>query len=177
MMDVVEPAAPSAPERPGDRAGPGIDQRGDDRLDSGVDWRVVARGALIGFAVIVPVTTLEALLRHEIRQFDTSGWIYPLFVLVLVGYGTAGWLAGRARPDSPLMHGTLAGLGAFALWVPTRIVIWAIREDGRGLFSGDHAALRPGQLYGAIVIAASIGMLGAWLGCWIARRHETHIPS
>ena len=172
MMGVVESVAPSS-------AAPGplrAEERGDDRRDDaagdGVDWRVVVRGALIGFGVIVPVATLEAVLRHEIRRFDTSGWIYPLFVLVLVGYAAAGWVAGRARPDTPLMHGTLAGLGAFALWVPTRIVIWAVREDGRGLFSGDHAALRPGQVYGAIVIAVSIGMLGAWIGCWVARRRD-----
>ena len=168
MMEPLEPTVPTPAER--------RDRHADSHADNRFDWRVVARGALLGFAVIVPVTTLEAVLRHEIRRFDTSGWIYPLFALVLMGYGTAGWIAGRARPDTPLMHGTLAGLSAFALWVPTRILIWAIREDGRGLFSGDHAALRPEQLYGAIVIAASIGMLGAWLGGWVARRHEARVP-
>ena len=143
---------------------------GDGTDADGVDWRAVAKAALVGFAIIVPVTTVQALLRHEVRHFDTSAWIYPLFVLILVGYFTAGWVVGHARPDTPFIHGTLAGLGAFALWLPTRILIWALREDGRALFSGSKAALRPGQIYGALVIAASLGMAGAWCATWVARR-------
>lgn len=135
-----------------------------------VDWRVVLRGACYGLAVIIPVTVLRAVLDAEVHDFDDSGWIYPLFVLILVAYGLAGWIAGRARPDAPLSHGALAGLGAFALWIPIRVVIWAVREDGRALFSGDDAALSPGQVFGQLVIAAAIGMLGAVVAARITRR-------
>jgi hypothetical protein len=138
--------------------------------DAAIDWRVVLRGALIGLAVIVPVTVLRVVLDREVRDFDNSGWIYPLFVLILVAYFTAGWVAGRARPDSPLTHGTLAGIGVLVLWIPVRIVIWAVREDGRGLVSGDHAALSPGQVFGAFVIAAALSMLGGWLGARYLRQ-------
>jgi hypothetical protein len=139
----------------------------------GVDWRAVARGALVGLAIIVPVTILRAVLDREVRDFDDSGWIYPLFVLVLVAYFAAGWVAGRARPDLPFTHGALAGLGALVLWIPIRIVIWALREDGRGLFSGDDAALAPGQLFGAFVLAAAFGMIGALVAARL--RSRSHI--
>ena len=66
-------------------------------------------------------------------------------------------------PDAPLTNGTLAGLGALVIWLPIRVVIWAAREDGRGLFSGHNAALPPGQLFGALVIAAGLGMVGGFV--------------
>ena len=135
-----------------------------------IDWRVVLRGTLVGLAIIVPVTVLRVVLDREVQDFDDSGWIYPLFVLILIGYFVAGWVAGRARPDSPLTHGTLAGIGVLVLWIPVRIVIWAVREDGRGLFSGDKAALRPGQVFGAFVIAAALSMAGGWLGARVRER-------
>jgi hypothetical protein len=135
-----------------------------------IDWRLVLRGALYGLAVIVPVTVLRAILDSEVHDFDDSGWIYPLFVLILVAYGIAGWVVGKRRPDAPLSHGALAGIGAFVLWVPIRVVIWAVREDGRALFSGDKAALSPGQVFGQLVIAAAIGMLGAAVAARITRR-------
>lgn len=139
--------------------------------DDSIDWRSVARGALVGLAVIVPVTVLRVILDRELDDFDDSGWIYPLFVLILVGYFVAGWVAGRARPAMALTHGLLAGIGVLVVWIPVRIIIWVVREDGRGLVSGDDAALRPGQVFGAFVIAAALGSVGAWIGArTVARR-------
>jgi len=147
---------------------------GDDQArDDGIDWRVVLRGAFIGLAIIVPVTVLRVVLDREVRDFDDSGWIYPLFVLVLVAYFVAGAVAGRARRDTPLTHGTLAGAGVLVLWIPIRIVIWVVREDGRGLISGDDAALRPGQVFGALVTSSAVGMLGGVLAARFSRREST----
>ena len=137
-----------------------------------IDWRVVLRGACYGLAVIVPVTVLRVILDREVHDFDDSGWIYPLFVLILVGYFVAGWVAGRARPTMPLTHGVLAGVGVLVLWIPVRVVIWVVREDGRGLVSGEDAALRPGQVFGALVIAAALAALGGWIGARALTRHD-----
>jgi hypothetical protein len=129
-----------------------------------VEWRAVTRGALAGLCVLVGASVIDAILRHNIATFDDSGWIYPLFVVALFGYAFGGWQAGRAAPDGALTNGTLAGLGAFVLWIPVRIAIWLLRDDTRGLFTGHRAALRPGQLFGHLVIAAALGMLGGFLG-------------
>ena len=142
---------------------------GETEVEDGIDWRVVLRGALFGLAIIVPVTVLRVVIDREVRDFDHTGWKYPLFVLVLVAYFVAGWVVGRARPDLPLTHGLLAGAGVLVLWIPIRIVIWAVREDGRGLVAGDDAALRPGQVFGALVTSAALGMLGAVLAARFAR--------
>jgi hypothetical protein len=138
--------------------------------DTRLDWRSVARGALVGFAVIVPVTIIQAVLQHDLADYDHSGWRYPLFVLILAAYLAAGWWAARGRIDEPFTYGTLGAVGALVLWIPTRVVIWAVREDDRGLFTGSKAVLRPGQVLGHLLIAAAIGMLGGWLSARRAAR-------
>ncbi len=71
-----------------------------------------------------------------------------------------------------MTNGTVAGLGAFVLWVPVRILIWVVRDEDKGLFSGHTAVLRPGQLFGHIVIASALGMLGGWIGARVVARAE-----
>jgi hypothetical protein len=154
MDGVEETERPSGPVRSAG-AEPGI--------TDGIDWPAVVRGAVVGLSVIVPVTILRVVLDHEASDPNHSPWIYPLFVLLLVGYTIGGYVGGRAGAAAPLTNGTLAGLGALVIWLPIRVVIWAAREDGRGLFSGHNAALPPGQLFGALVIAAGFGMLGGFL--------------
>jgi hypothetical protein len=145
-----------------------------DAVDTGdvatVHWGAVWRGALVGLAVLVAASVVEAILDRNVDTFQDSGWIYPLFVAILVGYALGGWRAGRLAPRSPLTNGTLAGLGAFVLWVPVRIAIWLVRDEDRGLFTGHSPALRPGQLLGHVVIAAGLGLLGGYLAGRSARR-------
>jgi hypothetical protein len=140
----------------------------DDR--SVVDWRAVARGAGFGLAVLVAASVVEAILDRNIDSFRDSGWIYPLFVAILMGYTVGGWQAGRLAPAAALTNGALAGIGAFVLWVPVRIAIWLVRDEHRGLFTGHSPALRPGQLLGHVIIAAGLGLLGGYLGGRAATR-------
>ncbi|MBM3672304.1 MAG: hypothetical protein FJW86_09030 [Actinobacteria bacterium] len=140
--------------------------------DESIDWRACVRGALLGLAVIVPTTIVRVVLDRELDDFDDSGWVYPLFLLILAGYFAAGWVASRDRPATPLIHGTIAGVGVLIAWIPIRVIIWAIREDDRGLFSGREAALRPGQIFGHLMIAATLGMLGALVGQRLGQRGQ-----
>lgn len=154
---------PMDPVEPTDRARTG---RGT------VCWAAVARGAGIGLVVLIGVATLRAVLDRNIEDFADSGWTLPLFVVLLAGYFLAGWVAQRhateqGMGDAPYTHGALAGIGAFVCWIPLRAGIWLIRDEHRGLVRGSDGALRPGQLFGAFVIAAGIGMLG---GALAARR-------
>ena len=54
---------------------------------------------------------------------------------MLVSYAVGGFVAGHAAPDAALTNGTLAGLGAFVLWIPVRILIWVVRDEDKGLFT------------------------------------------
>jgi hypothetical protein len=138
-----------------------------------VDRHAAWRGALVGLGVLVVVSVIEAILDHNLNDFKHSGWVYPLFVAILFGYGLGGYQAGRAAPDGALTNGTIAGVGAFVLWIPVRIGIWLVRDENKGLFTGHSPALRPGQLFGQLVIAAGFGMLGGYMGSRAAARHRS----
>ena len=143
----------------------------------GVCWSAVGWGAGIGLVVLIAVATARAILDREVEDFDDSGWTLALFVVLLAGYFVAGWIAQTraaeaGMPDASFTHGTLAGIGALACWIPLRVLIWLVRDEDRGLFGGHDPALRPGQLFGAVVIAAGVGMLGGFL----ASRRRTRSP-
>jgi hypothetical protein len=142
-------------------------QTGDESL---IEWPAVFRGALSGLCLLAAASIVEAILDRNVDNFNDTGWIYPLFVAILVGYGLGGWRAGREVPDAALTNGSLAGVGALVLWIPVRIGIWLVRDEHKGLFTGHSPALRPGQLFGQLVIAAGLGMLGGFLGARSATR-------
>ena len=126
-----------------------------------VDGRAVLRGAAVGLALVVPVTILRVVVERHTTDFSTSAWVYPLSLLILLAYGLAGAAAGRAARVSPAVQGALAGMGAVVVWVPVRVLIWAVREGDRSLVTGDRAALPPGQVCGALALAAVVGGAGA----------------
>ncbi len=129
-----------------------------------IDFRAVGRGALAGLLLIVPLTALRAILDHEISDFDGSGWV-PLFALALfAAYVVAGAVAGRRGEDAPMSNGLLAGVGAVVLWLPLRVLIWAIRNESQGLFSGSDPVFTLGQLFGQVLFAAVFGLIGGILG-------------
>ena len=59
-----------------------------------VQWRAVLVGALVGLGILVALSVISAVLDHYLDDFDDSGWIYPLFVGVLVGYAVGGFVGG-----------------------------------------------------------------------------------
>lgn len=137
----------------------------------------VAVGAAVGLLVVALTAAARAVLDRVDPDLGDQGIALPLFVVLLVGYGAAGWIAQRRAeaagvPDAPLTHGSLAGLGAFVAWIPIRVLIWVARGEDRGLLTGDDAALPPGQVFGALVIAAGIGLLGAFLASRRWRRPD-----
>lgn len=129
----------------------------------------IGRGALVGFVALLPVVLVIALLERGIDEFDTSAWAAVSFVLLLGVFLLAGWAAGTVRPDAPLTNGSLAGLGTFVIWIPLRILIWAVR-GGQGLVSGEDPVLNPGAILMAFVLAGTFGLLGALLAARRARR-------
>jgi hypothetical protein len=146
---------------------PGADQR-----DGVVDWRTVALGALAGLAILVAASIIDAILDRSLDDYDDSGWRYVLFVAVLVGYIVAGVLAGRRAPPAALTNGALAGTFTFVLWVPVRALIWVARDEHEALFTGSDPVFKPGQLFGHLVIASALGMLGGLIGARLVRRAD-----
>ena len=134
------------------------------------DRQAVVQGALLGAALILPITVAGALIDRAMDDFDDSAWPVTIFFAVLAAYALAGWWAGRRSGDAPLTNGAVAGLGAFAVWVPLRMLIWLVRDDSKGLVSGDDAVFTAGGLLGNLVFAAALGMVGALLAARRSRR-------
>jgi hypothetical protein len=134
-----------------------------------VEWPAVARGALLGLALIIPTTILGAVLDRSVDNFEDSGWRFLLALLVMAAFVPAGAYAARLARDAPLTNGALAGLGAFVVWLPVRVLIWLTRDDNRGLVSGRDPVFRPGQVFGFLVISTALGMVGGYLA---ARRRD-----
>jgi len=165
-----DPTSPAPP----DPAAPGPGSPGSGTPPT-VVASAVAAGAVVGLLVIACTATARALLDRVVGDADDQIAALALFVVLLAGYGAAGWTAQRraeavGAPDAPLTQGSLAGLGAFVAWIPIRVLIWVARGEDRGLVTGNDAALRPGQVFGALVIAAGLGLVGAFLAARWSRR-------
>jgi hypothetical protein len=76
---------------------------------------------------------------------------------------SAGFVAGRRAPAGALTNGALAGTLTFVVWVPVRILIWVARDEHEALFTGTDPVFKPGQIFGHLVIASALGMLGGIL--------------
>src|SRR5262249_12270540 len=129
-----------------------------------VEWRAVVSGALVGLAVLVLASIVGALLDRNIANYDDSAWRPLLFVVVLIGYLSAGFMAGRRAPGAALTNGALGATLSFVLWIPIRVVIWAVRDENKGLFTGARPVFTVPQIFGHLVIASALGMLGGVLG-------------
>jgi len=135
-----------------------------------VDWRAAARGAALGAVIILSISAIGALIDRAMDDFDDSAWPVTLFLAILASYVIAGWWGGRAAgPRTPLITGALAGLGAFAVWVPVRVLIWVARDDSKGLFTGDDPVFTLGGVFANLVFAAALGMVGGLLSARRAR--------
>ena len=147
--------------------GPGGVVGGDEPI---VDLRALVPGALTGLIVLVAASVLDAILDRNLDDYDDSGWRYALFVVILAGYFAAGYVAGKRAPGAALTNGALAGTLTFVLWVPVRILIWVARDEHEALFTGSDPVFKPGQIFGHLVIASALGMLGGVIAARIAAK-------
>lgn len=71
-----------------------------------LDWTVIRTAATAGLLVIVPGAFLSSVV------FDNAApavaWLF--LVIILFGFGLAGYVGGRLRSDTPIVHGVLSGL-------------------------------------------------------------------
>lgn len=162
----------SSDPSPRDRDGSGKIVAVNDPAARPIDWRAAGRGAALGLTVIVPITIARTIVDRRVDHFNDTGWAVLFAVAILVPLFVAGVGAGRWAPAAPLSNGMVAAVGALVLWIPVRVVIWAVRESGRGLVSGSTPALPIGQLFVTAVFAAGLGALGGLVGARSAARRD-----
>jgi hypothetical protein len=96
------------------------------RLDRHV--LIVAGAVVFAFALVSQVAFEVA--DNAIDFGTDSNWPFAFYALFLVGVVAGGWLAGRARPEAPLAHGSLAALGALIAIAVVTVVIDAALGHG-----------------------------------------------
>jgi putative membrane protein (TIGR04086 family) len=115
-----------------------------------IDRRAVVAGAARG-ALIAGLAIVAA---QAVRSLTNADANLGLYLVLLGGLVAGGQRAGRRRPESPLTHGALAGLGAY---VVVLVVVTAVRlAVGRPLAD-------PVSFVFNGLMAASAGILGGYL--------------
>jgi putative membrane protein (TIGR04086 family) len=122
-----------------------------------IDWKAVATGAVITVAVGVLASVVAAVID---LPKDSNGW-YVFFWIDVIGAGVGGFIAGRRRLDTPMMHGALVGACAYVVIAAFAITIT--------LVSG-HAGPGVAQVLFAILWLALGGTIGGWVASWRAQR-------
>ena len=115
----------------------------------GLDVRAVTRGAVTGLCWVVPATVLNA----AARAADADTLVYGCFLLILLGFAFAGFVAARPPCDRPLQHAAAAGLATFGAVQGVLIVIILARGD----------TPTPVGIVFLALLAACSGMLGGLL--------------
>lgn len=122
-----------------------------------IDWVVIRSAVLAGLLVLVPaIVVLTLVLDDSASTF----WIYLFGLIMLFGFLTAGYGAGRGRSDTPMIHGAIAGLGCY-------VVIQTFGAVSR-LVRGDD--INPLQYPFLAVFSAAIGASGALFADWYRRK-------
>jgi hypothetical protein len=141
------------------------------RMPQGIDLdvRAIGRGAVLGLAVITPAS-LADLALSSVKDVDEGWLVFSLFAAILAAFFLAGYRAATTAEGSPYTHGALAGLAAFALWVPLRIVTRALVGEQLLGREGDAAIKIIEALVTAALFAMSFGILGGFVAAVRSRR-------
>jgi hypothetical protein len=124
-----------------------------------IDVTALRRGIVGGLVLIVPISVIVALVSHG-RRSGNGGWLLLAFLAILYAYATAGYGAARTRPEAPLSHGMLAGLGAFLIWLLVRLAV----PMGRGEHLGFGVVAVVTNALFAVALGAAGGILAARRG-------------
>ncbi len=143
------------------------------RVPEGIelDVRAIGRGALLGLAVVAPAS-LADLALSSVKDVDEGWLIFTLFAAILAAFFLAGYKAATTAEGSPYTHGALAGLAAFALWLPLRVATRALVGEQLLGREGDAAFKVVEAVVTAGLFAMSFGILGGFVGALRSRRRE-----
>ena len=122
-----------------------------------IDWDVIKTATLAGLFVLVPAIVV---LTVVLGDNAATVWIYLFGLILVFGFLTAGYGAGRSRSDTPLMHGALAGFACYVAIQLFGVISRLIRGD----------SINPWQYPFLALFAASLGASGALFADWYRRK-------
>ena len=122
-----------------------------------IDWIVIRSAVIAGLLVLVPAIVVLTLVLDD---SSATFWIYVFGLIMVFGFATAGYGAGRMRSDTPMIHGAVAGFGCY-------VVIQTFGALFR-LLRGDE--INPLQYPFLAMFSAALGASGALFADWYRRR-------
>ncbi|CAN5618158.1 hypothetical protein BH20ACT2_BH20ACT2_17450 [soil metagenome] len=129
-------------------------------LTGALEGRTVVRGATLALLVAAPAALASEALVDDEAADGGSNLVFVFFLIILVAFLAGGALAGRGRPDVPLVHGAAAAAAAY-------LVLQGAGTVAR-LFRGDD--LSPLRLVFNGLLLVSAGILGALVATRTRRR-------
>lgn len=123
--------------------------------------KVDRSAVLAGARLAVVVGGASIVLAQAVKSLTDVDANLLLYLVLLGGLTAGGRVAGRRRPESPLTHGALAALAAFALLIavitvirlaldrevadPVSLLFNGLMAASAGIFGGFLAMARPGR--------------------------------
>jgi hypothetical protein len=135
-----------------------------------IDTRAVGRGALVGLAVIAPVSIAIEVL-DAVDLLSKGSWVFVPAVAIVAGFFLAGFRAAHAARSAPYSHGALAGLATLAVWLVLRTVTHALLGERMIGKAGDSIVTIVAALLTGALLAMSFGIMGGLLAARAQERH------
>lgn len=110
----------------------------------------LVRGAGVGFVAAAVAILLWQLCDAAFDLGDDSSVVFLFYVVVLMGWVAAGFVAGRRAPDAPYTHGVLAAVASFVPIALVGIVLALARSE-------DVPAV---EMVFNLLVAGSAGVVG-----------------
>ena len=121
------------------------------------DWTIVRTAATGGLIIIVPGAFIAGQL---FGGQSASRWAWGFFVVVLIGFALSGYIGGRLRPDTPMLHGSAGALAAFVVAQVFGVVVTVAQGGSISWIAIPLTAL----------LALSMGVVGALASDLVHRR-------
>ena len=102
-------------------------------VEERIDLRAVGEAALLTLAVAVPPVVIVDILKSDDPPGQESNLWLLAPVALLAGFALGGYLAGKWRPRTPMMHAAAAGGLAFAVLFVVGVVRRVAGDDGVSL--------------------------------------------
>ncbi len=121
-----------------------------------LDWTVIRTAATAGLLVIVPGAFLSSVVFDDASR--SLAWLF--LAMIVLGFGLAGYVGGRLRSDTPIVHGLLSGLLCFVVAQVFGMILTLAQGDSITWVAFPLTAL----------LAGFLGTVGALLSDVVHRR-------
>jgi len=125
-----------------------------------IDWKAVGAGVAAALVLALPAGLIGAVVVND----ESNNGVFVFFLVIMAGMLVGGFVAGSKRPDSPLTHGAIAAVLAYALAQTVTVLVRVL---------GDTKLRSPVVYIFNALLMASLGVVGGL----VAERRNARLRS